>query len=306
MRYLLHKLIELLITVLAVTVVTFTAFAVIPGDSDTVLAGTEGTLITNEDKNENVVVRYGEWLKGAVTGDFGNSTQFKMPVFDLIGERLIVTFHLALISILIIVIISFPLGILCAKKPGGIVDNTVMALSNVLMATPEFFMGMLLTIVFGVTLRWFIPGGYISYTEDYAGFISYIIMPALAISLPKMAQMAKFVRNSIVTQLKRDYVRTALSKGAGKNRIMYGHVLKNAFVPVVTFLAVVIAQVFAGSIVAEQVFSVPGIGRLLVSSVLNRDYNVCSAILLYVSLVVVVCNMTADVIYHYLNPRREA
>ena len=271
MRYLLHKLIELLITVLAVTVVTFTAFAVIPGDSDTVLAGTEGTLITNEDKNENVIIRYGEWLKGAVTGDFGYSSQFKMPVFDLIGERLVVTLHLALISILIIVIISFPLGILCARKPGGIIDNIVMALSNVLMATPEFFMGMLLTIVFGVTLRWFIPGGYISYTEDYVGFISYIIMPALAISLPKMAQMAKFVRNSIVTQLKRDYVRTALSKGAGKNRIMYGHVLKNAFIPVVTFLAVIIAQVFAGSIVAEQVFSVPGIGRLLVSSVLNRD-----------------------------------
>ncbi len=306
MRYFLHKLIELIITVLAVSVVTFTAFTIIPGDSDTVLAGTEGTLITNKDEEENVVAQYGEWLKGALTGDFGDSTQFKMPVSTLIGERLLVTLHLAFISVIIIVVISLPLGILCARKPKGVVDNVVMALANVLMATPEFFMGMVLTIVFGVTLRWFIPGGYISYTEDYVGFISYIIMPALAIALPKMAQMAKFIRNSIVTQLKRDYVRTALSKGAGKNRIMYGHVLKNALIPVVTFLAVIIAQVFAGSIVAEQVFSVPGIGRLLVSSVLNRDYNVCSAILLYVSIVVVVCNMTADVIYHYLNPRREA
>ena len=306
MRYFLHKLIELIITVLAVSVVTFTAFQVIPGDSDTVLAGTEGTLITSSEEEKNVVVQYGEWLKGALTGDFGNSTQFKMPVSTLIGERLLVTFHLALISVIIIVVISLPLGILCARKPGGVVDNVVMALANVLMATPEFFMGMVLTIVFGITLRWFVPGGYIGYNDDYVGFLSYILMPALAIALPKMAQMAKFIRNSIVTELKRDYVRTALSKGAGKNRIMYGQVLKNALIPVVTFLAVIIAQVFAGSIVAEQVFSVPGIGRLLVSSVLNRDYNVCSAILLYVAIVVVVCNMTADVIYHYLNPRREA
>lgn len=305
MRYFLHKLIELIITVLAVTVVTFTAFQVIPGDSDTVLAGTEGILITNDDEEKNIVAQYREWLSGVVRGDFGDSTQFKMPVSTLIGERLIVTFHLALISVVIIVIISLPLGIMCARRPGGIVDNVIMALANVLMATPEFFMGMILTIVFGITLRWFVPGGYIGYGDDYVGFLSYILMPALAIALPKMAQMAKFIRNSIVTELKRDYVRTALSKGAGKNRIMYGHVLKNALIPVVTFLAVIIAQVFAGSIVAEQVFSVPGIGRLLVSSVLNRDYNVCSAILLYVSIVVVVCNMTADVIYHYLNPRRE-
>lgn len=167
-------------------------------------------------------------------------------------------------------------------------------------------MGMVLTIVFGVTLRWFVPGGYISYKEDYAGFISYMIMPALAIALPKIATTTKFLRNSITTQLKKDYVRTALSKGAGNNRVMYGHVLKNALIPVVTFLAVIMAQVFAGSIVAEQVFSVPGMGRLLVSSVLNRDYNVCSTILLYVSLVVVLCNMMADTLYYYLNPRREA
>lgn len=304
MRYFLHKLIELLITVLAVTVVTFTAFQVIPGDSDTVLAGTEGTLITNENKDENVLVQYGKWLDGAIKGDFGNSTQFKMPVSTLIGERLVVTLHLALISVMIIIVVSLPLGIMSARKPGGPLDNLIMALSNVLMATPEFFMGMILIIVFGITLKWFIPGGYVAYGDDYIGFLSYIIMPAFAIALPKMAQMAKFIRNSIVTELKRDYVRTALSKGAGKNRIMYGHILKNALIPVVTFLAVIIAQVFAGSIVAEQVFSVPGIGRLLVSSVLNRDYNVCSAILLYVSIVVVVCNMTADVIYHYLNPRK--
>lgn len=305
MRYIFRKIIELLITVLAVSVVTFTAFMVIPGDSDTVLAGTEGVRQTVEKVEENVIVQYGAWVKGALTGDFGESSQFKMPVSTLIGERLVVTLHLGTMCILIIAIISLPLGIICARKPGGFLDNAIMAISNIFMATPEFFMGMILTIIFGVTLRWFIPGKYISYTIDYVGFLTYMIMPALAVALPKMAQMIKFIRNSIITELKKDYVRTALSKGAGKNRIMYRHVLKNALIPVITFFAIIIAQVFAGSIVAEQVFSVPGIGRLLVSSVLNRDYNVCSAILLYVSIVVVVCNMTADVLYYYLNPRKE-
>lgn len=304
MKFLMRKLIALVLTILAVSIVTFLAFRIIPGDSATVLAGTEG--VVKESEKKNVLIEYKDWVINVLSGDFGDSTQFKMPVSQLVGERLMVTLQLAGMTMLIIVMVSLPLGIICAKKPGGILDNIIMFISNVFMATPEFFMGMVLTIVFGVTLRWFVPGGYISYKEDYAGFISYMIMPALAIALPKIATTTKFLRNSITTQLKRDYVRTALSKGAGNNRVMYGHVLKNALIPVVTFLAVIMAQVFAGSIVAEQVFSVPGMGRLLVSSVLNRDYNVCSTILLYVSLVVVLCNMMADTLYYYLNPRREA
>ena len=304
MKFLMRKLIALVLTILAVSIVTFLAFRIIPGDSATVLAGTEG--VVKESEKKNVLIEYKDWVINVLSGDFGDSTQFKMPVSQLVGERLMVTLQLAGMTMLIIVMVSLPLGIICAKKPGGILDNIIMFISNVFMATPEFFMGMVLTIVFGVTLRWFVPGGYISYKEDYAGFISYMIMPALAIALPKIATTTKFLRNSITTQLKKDYVRTALSKGAGNNRVMYGHVLKNALIPVVTFLAVIMAQVFAGSIVAEQVFSVPGMGRLLVSSVLNRDYNVCSTILLYVSLVVVLCNMMADTLYYYLNPRREA
>ena len=304
MKFLMRKLIALVLTILAVSIVTFLAFRIIPGDSATVLAGTEG--VVKESEKKNVLIEYKDWVINVLSGDFGDSTQFKMPVSQLVGERLMVTLQLAGMTMLIIVMVSLPLGIICAKKPGGILDNIIMFISNVFMATPEFFMGMVLTIVFGVTLRWFVPGGYISYKEDYAGFISYMIMPALAIALPKIATTTKFLRNSITTQLKRDYVRTALSKGAGNNRVMYGHVLKNALIPVVTFLAVIMAQVFAGSIVAEQVFSVPGMGRLLVSSVLNRDYNVCSTILLYVSFVVVLCNMMADTLYYYLNPRREA
>jgi len=182
MRYLFRKLIELIITVLAVSVVTFTAFMVIPGDSDTVLAGTEGIRQSVKEESGNIIVQYGRWIKGALVGDFGESSQFKMPVSDLLGERLIVTIHLGVMCIILIALVSLPLGILCARRPGGILDNVIMALSNVFMATPEFFMGMLLTIIFGVTLRWFIPGRYTSYAVDYVGFISYMIMPALAIA----------------------------------------------------------------------------------------------------------------------------
>ncbi len=300
MKYIIKKIIILILTLLAVSVVTFTAFHVIVGDSDTVLAGTEGIINSTQEKNENVIFEYFSWLLDVLQGDFGDSSQFKMPVTELIGERLLVTLQLSLISIFIIVLLAFPIGIICARRPGGFLDNLLMGISNVLMSTPEFFMGMILIIVFGVVFNMFTPGGYVSPREDYIGFLSYMIMPAFAIALPKVASLSKFLRNSVVTELKKDYVRTAVSKGAKEGYIMYRHILKNALMPVITFLAIIVAQVFAGSIVAEQVFSVPGIGRLLVSSVLNRDYNVCSAILLYVAFVVVLMNMLADTMYHFL------
>jgi len=171
------------------------------------------------------------------------------------------------------------------------------------MAVPSFFLGMILTYVFGLILHMFQPGKFIEPSENFGKSAQYLLFPALAVALPKIAMVVKFLRSSILTEMNREYVRTAYSRGNTETAVLYGHVLKNAMIPVVTFFAMVIAEILAGSIVAEQVFSVPGIGRLLISSISNRDYPVVQAIVLYITSVVVLINFAVDMIYQVLDPR---
>ena len=154
-------------------------------------------------------------------------------------------------------------------------------------------------------MKWFTPGGYISYREDFFGYIRYMLFPAVTVALPKTAMTAKFLRNSIITQLKSDYVRTAYSKGAQRKRVLFVHVLKNAMIPVVTFIGIIAAEIAAGSIVVEQVFGLPGIGRLLVSSISTRDYPVVQALMLYIVFAVVIVYFVVDILYRYIDPRVE-
>ena len=175
--------------------------------------------------------------------------------------------------------------------------------NQIFMAVPSFFLGVLIILIFGLILKWFTPGNYISYTESRIGFLTYLIAPAMAIAVPKSAMVVKFLRNSVLEQEESDYVRTAYSKGNTEKRVLYGHILKNAFIPVVTILGMIAAETMAGSIVVEQVFNLPGLGRLLVSSIGNRDYPVVQAILVYIASVVVIMNGVVDVLYRYLDPR---
>ena len=199
--------------------------------------------------------------------------------------------------------ISVPLGILSARYSGKWVDVLTAQVSQVLMAVPAFFLGILLTYFFGLVLKLFKPGAFVQPSDDFRASVHYLFYAALAIALPKIAMVVRFLRNSVISELKKDYVRTAYSKGNDENRVLYKHVLKNALIPVVTFVAMVIAEILAGSIVVEQVFSVPGIGRLLVSSISNRDYPVVQALVLYITSVVVILNFVVDVLYELLDPR---
>lgn len=176
-------------------------------------------------------------------------------------------------------------------------------LTQIVMAVPPFFLGILITYLFGLILRWFQPGNFIAPSQSLIQSVKYLIFPALAVALPKIAMVVKFLRNSVLSEMKKDYVRTAYSRGNSENGVLYGHVLKNAMIPVVTFFAMVVAEILAGSIVVEQVFSVPGVGRLLITSIQSRDYPVVSAIILYVTTVVVVLNFAVDLLYQFLDPR---
>jgi peptide/nickel transport system permease protein/oligopeptide transport system permease protein len=309
MKYITKKIYTLVITLFLVSFLTFIAFQVIPGDSAITSLGTNATeeaiLALREELglNENIVVRFFTWAGNTLQGDFGKSFQYELPVKTLVGDRLPVTLWLSLLSILMILMVSIPLGILTARREGGFLDRMITLITNTSMAIPPFFLGMLITLIFGFVLKWFTPGKYVSPSEHFGQFLNYLIFPALAIAIPKIAMIVKFLRSSVLRQLKQDYVRTARSKGHKENTILYGHVLKNALIPVITFMAMVIADIMAGSIIVEQVFGLPGIGRLLVTSISNRDYPVVQIIILYIAAIVVTINFIVDIIYQYIDPR---
>lgn len=310
MKYFIKKLITLIITLLVISFLSFAAFSVIPGDAALSRLGKDATkeqlLALREEMGltDPLPERYARWLKGAVQGDFGESYRYEgITVQSLLEEPLFVTVLLSGIALLMILVFSIPLGIASARFSGKWLDVVTNQISQIIMAVPPFFLGMILTYVFGLTLHLFQPGKFISPRESFWKSVEYLIFPAVAIALPKIAMVVKFLRNSVLAQLSQDYVRTAFSKGNTSSGVLYGHVLKNAMIPVVTFLAMVIAEILAGSIVVEQVFSVPGIGRLLISSILNRDYPVVQAIVLYVTAVVVIINFVVDILYQLLDPR---
>ena len=317
MKYIIKKLLTLILTLFFISVLVFLIFQVIPGDPALSILGTEATeeqveaLREQLGLNDPMPERYFNWFTGVLTGNLGRSYRYQeslneqMEVSRLIAGKLPVTLTLAGLSLLLIIIFSIPIGILWGGTKSRFIDGALNVLSQFTMSVPSFFLGIIIIYLFGLIMRWFTPGGYISYKEDFRGYIRYMLFPAITVALPKIAMTAKFLRNSIITQLKSDYVRTAYSKGARRMRVLFVHVLRNAMIPVVTFIGVIAAEIAAGSIVVEQVFGLPGIGRLLVSSISTRDYPVVQALMLYIVFAVVIVYFIVDVLYQYIDPRVE-
>ena len=173
------------------------------------------------------------------------------------------------------------------------------------MSIPPFFIGIIFTVVFGLTFKWFTPGGYISYKDDFGGFLGYLILPSLAIALPRAAMTVKMFRSSLITEMRQDYVRTAYSRGNSPWRVLMKHAVRNGILPVITFLGMMAADIIANSIVIEQVFGIPGIGRTLISSISKRDYPVVEAVIVLIAVVILVLNMIVDLLYQKLDKRIE-
>lgn len=309
MKYWLKKTVALVATLLVAALLTFLAFEVIPSDAAMTkldIDATQEEIDALREKlglNRPLLARYASFLAGAVRGDFGESTNYGMPVGSLLGKRLGVTVGLALYSFILIVVVSLPLGLLFARRNSGRGGGLSTFVTQTMMAVPPFFLGMIFSLVFGVILRWFTPGAYVSAGEDFGGFLSFMFFPALSVAIPKIGMTVRFFQSSVNEQLYADYVRTAKSKGCSRRRILLHHVMKNALVPVITFLTMVMAEILAGSIVIEQVFNLSGIGRLLAVSISNRDYPVVRAIILYTTTVVVILNYITDLICRALDPR---
>lgn len=309
MKYVGKKFGAMLVTLLMISLLVFFAFDIIPGDAAMAQLGTDATperleaLREEMGLNKPFMERYFIWLVAFIQGDFGDSYKYNMPVAQMISEKLPVTVIMALISFTIMVVVSLPLGIYTAKHNGKRIDRCIMVINQVMMAVPHFFLGIIITYVFGLVFKWFTPGDYISYEKDFGAFLSYIIFPCIAIAIPKIATSVKLLKSSCVQEAKKDYVRTAYSKGNNTSKVLYRHVLRNAMIPVVTLWGMTLADMLVGSIVIEQVFNVPGIGRILLTSISYRDYPVVQTIIILIAAVVIVTNFCVDMIYQLIDPR---
>lgn len=310
MNSIVKKIISLILTVLAISFVTFLVFSIIPGNAALAKLGVDATpeqiaaLEAELGLDRPVLLRYGEWLSGAVRGDFGLSLQYSgVSVASLLQSRLPVTLVLAGMTFLLIVIVSVPVALIGVRFRNSVTDHVMTIVGQVLMAVPAFFLGILMTYIFGLMLRWFRPGAYTPLDESPAAALRYLIFPAITIALPKIAMTVRFIKSAVKGELTQDYVRTARAHGSSESRVLSHHVLRNALIPVITFVALIIAEILAGSIVAEQVFSVPGMGRLLITSISSRDYPVVQAIVMYITTMVVSLNFLVDLLYRAVDPR---
>lgn len=309
MRYAAKKLFTLIITLFIVSLLAFLAFQIIPGDPTTAMLGTEASpearaeLRAQLGLDQPAPVRYWEWLTGFLTGDFGTSYSYSLSVREMLGEKLVITGFLTLLSFSFTIVLSIPLGILAGSVRSRGLDRLIAALDQVVMSVPPFFVGILACYLFGIVLRLFTPGDFVSYTQDWGAFLAYLVLPALSMALPRVAMTVKMLRGSVLSQLGEDYVRTARSRGLSRGEILRRHVLKNALLPTITFLAVSAAEIMTSSIVIEQVFTIPGVGRLLLSSISSRDFPVVQAIVVILAVWIVLVNFAADLLYQAVDPR---
>jgi len=314
LNFILRRIVIALITVFLVSILCFLAFSVIRGDLASYLAGINASqeqlsaLREEMGLNRNVFIRYLDWLSGFISGRTGVSLSFRgESISALISQRIPVTVTLALLSLFFILLISIPVSLLTVHREGDLLDGIVNFLTAAGLSTPNFFMGLLFIFFFGFGLKLFIPGEYINYNENFFSFIRCLFFPALAIALPNSAILVKFLRGSLFQELKSDYVITARSKGAGRLYILRRHVLKNALLPAVTIFAMIIAEVFSGSIIIEQVFTIPGIGRLLITAISSRDYPLIQSLMVYIAFIIITANTLADIAIMIIDPRiREA
>ncbi|MDR2546467.1 MAG: ABC transporter permease [Lachnospiraceae bacterium] len=305
----LKKLVTMLLTLLIVSLLVFGAFHMLGGDPVTAMLGMEATpervaaIRAEMGLDAPAGVLYLNWLRGFVSGDMGTSYSYDIPVATMIADKIPITLTLSLLAIVMVVILAIPLGIFTAKNENRPLERIIMVINQIFMAIPPFLAGILLTLVFGLTLRLFTPGGFVSYKENVRQFITFLFLPAFAIALPRAAMAVKLLRSSLIAELKSDYVRTAYSKGCSVNRVLYRHALRNTMLPLVTFLGMAMTDMIAGSIIIEQVFGIPGLGRILLSSIANRDYPVVMAIIICIVFMVLIVNLVIDIVYGMIDPR---
>jgi len=310
--YFLKRVIILLATLCLVSGAIFVVLQVLPGDPAQIILGIKATPETLRDLRHKLgldlplPVQYLNWIGGVIRGDLGRSITYDVPITSLIISRLQVTIPLALLSILFAVVFSIPLGVYAAihrNRPG---DYGVMVFSQIGLAIPAFWAGILLILLFAVELRWFSAGGFKSWGETPWGALKSLLLPALSLGLIRAAVLARLTRSCMLEVLGEDYIRTARSKGLTEKVVVYKHAFRNALIPVVTIVGLQMGELLAGAIVIENVFHLPGLGRLVFLAIGQRDLPVVQGVSLLIAFLIVVVNFAVDVIYGIVDPRIRA
>jgi peptide/nickel transport system permease protein len=309
MAFLVRRLLLTLPILFIVSVVCFSMINLIPGDPATVILGPEASEQAKEQMRERlgldkpIIVQYVDWLGGVLRGDLGESLVDRTPVAQLILQRLPVTLELALGTFLVSLTIAVVAGILSASNRGTWIDyvSTGFALGGI--SIPHFWLGMMFIIIFAVNLGILPASGYVPFFENPTANIAAMILPVFATGLRESAELTRMLRSSLLEELGSDYIRTAFSKGLSKRVVVIRHAVRNALIPFVTASGLQIAALLGGLVVTEQVFQLPGVGRLIVESILERDFTVVQGAVLTVTAIVVLINVLVDLLYAVIDPR---
>ena len=307
--YILRRLILLIPVILVVGIVVFALVHLTPGDPAAVILGDSATpeaLANLRDQlglNDPLPIQFLHWFGNVLTLDFGESIFMGKPVTTAMLERLQPTVLLTIYALIVQVVIGVPAGVISAVRHNSIVDRIVTVISISGAAIPTFFMGILLILLFSVRLRWLPSGGYTPITEDPVAHFKAMIMPAFALGFSSSGLLARLVRSSMLDVLREDYVRTAFAKGLSQRGVVVGHALRNALIPALTVIGTSVGALLGGAVVTEVVFTIPGMGRLVVQSISRRDYPVIQGAVMVIAMTYVIVNLIVDLLYVYIDPR---
>jgi peptide/nickel transport system permease protein len=307
-RYIASRLLSLTLSLIAASIVIFAVIEVIPGDPAAFMLGVNArpdTLLALRDQmglNDPLPLRYFTWVTGMLTGDFGISWTYKTPVAELVNDRIWVSMPLAIYALFLSTIIAFPAGIIAASRRGGMGDVSIMGATQLGVAIPNFWFAMILVLIFAIKLRWFSAGGFPGWDTPLLAMKS-LTLPAVALALPQAAILARVMRSSLLDNLGEDYIRTARAKGLTRRQALWRHAVRNALIPVLTIIGLQFSFLLAGGIIIEQIFFLPGLGRLIFQSISARDLIVVESVVMLLVFVVIVVNFAVDLAYAVVDPR---
>ena len=307
--YILKRLISMVPVLFVVSIVIFSLIHLTPGDPVLVMLGEEATpeardqLRAQLGLDRPLPLQYVAWLGRVLTGDLGRSIRTNQPVAEAIGQRLPITIELAVLAMVVALLVAIPAGLIAATRRNSLADVSATVLTLLGISMPNFLLAVLLVYLFSLQLRWLPPIGYVSPLLDPVANLKGMIMPAITLGAFVAAAVARMMRSTLLEVLHQDYVRTAWAKGLAENVVIRRHALKNALIPVVTIVGLQLGNLLGSAIVTETIFALPGVGRLVVDSIYQRDFPLVQGVVLYLAIIFLVVNLIVDLLYAYLDPR---
>ena len=310
--FLIKRIITLLATLVGASIVVFLVLEILPGNAAQVLLGPDAApeavqaLVIKLGLNQPAMERYWHWVSGLLVGDLGQSYAYSTPVLDLIRERLALTVPLALLAMAFTTVLALLVGVTAAARHNKLGDVGLMSLTQVGIAIPNFWFAILLILLFSVKLQWFSAGGFDGWGDGVFDGLKSLLLPALSLAVVQAAILARFTRSAVLEVMREDFVRTARAKGVSQRAVLWTHVLRNALIPVVTVMGMQFSELLAGTIVVENVFYLPGLGRLIFQAIGNRDLIVVRDCVMLLAAMVVIVNFVVDILYAVIDPRVKA